>query len=129
LTVDIGCFDWSATCQPNEQNDKGFVVHQVLHWERKLQMEKDMREALNQEVGADIIGSLQRDIQWLSLRHAEALRQQENVVTEMERSIEKRELLAIKVGLTPLNASLTIASSFDVNGPRLAAIGQTTCVK
>ncbi len=92
-------------------------------------MEKDMREALNQEVGADIIGSLQRDIQWLSLRHAEALRQQENVVTEMERSIEKRELLAIKVGLTPLNASLTIASSFDVNGPRLAAIGQTTCVK
>jgi hypothetical protein len=113
--VGIGCCDWSPKCQPNEQNiyvsSKGFVVHQVLHWERKLQMEKDMREALNQEVGADMIGSLQREIQRLSLRHAEALRQQEHVVTEMERSIEKRELLAIKVAPTPLTALLSITSS------------------
>ncbi len=70
---------------------------QVLHWHRKLEMERDMHEALNTTVGTEQISALQRNIQRLSLKHAELLQEQESIIVMMERCVEKRENISMKV--------------------------------
>lgn len=70
---------------------------QVLHWERKLQMEKDMHAALNTRVRTEQLAALQRNIQRLSLQHSELLQEQESIIVLMELSIEKRDNISMKV--------------------------------
>eukprot|EP00884_Botryococcus_braunii_P018105 jgi/Botrbrau1/4979/Bobra.0396s0007.2 len=69
---------------------------QVLHWQRKLELERDMHEALNTTVGTEQISALQRTIQRLSLKHAELLHEQESIIVMMERCVDKRENISIK---------------------------------
>lgn len=59
-----------------------------------------MRDALNTTVGAEQISALQRSIQRLSLKHAELLQEQESIIVTMERCVEKRENISMKVHIS-----------------------------
>lgn len=56
-----------------------------------------MHAALNTRVGTEQLAALQRNIQRLSLQHSELLQEQESIIVLMERSIEKRDNISMKV--------------------------------
>ena len=48
-------------------------------------------------MGQEALAELRREIHRLQLRHAELLRSQERLVQEMERAVEKRGTISVKV--------------------------------
>lgn len=74
-----------------------FVGVQVMLWERKIQLEAEMAEVMDPTVGADVVGAMRKEIHRMQLRFAELGRLQERLISEMERSINKRETISYKV--------------------------------
>eukprot|EP00898_Chlorokybus_atmophyticus_P004526 jgi/Chlat1/5074/Chrsp33S08960 len=68
---------------------------QCMLWERKIQLEKETQEALDPEAGNEIQAAMQKEIHRMKLRHAELLRRQEKLISDMERAIGKREHIAV----------------------------------
>ena len=69
---------------------------QIQLWERKIQLERETQEALDPSVGTDVVGAMKKEIHRMQLRHKELLRKQEILITEMERAITKRDMIATK---------------------------------
>jgi len=69
---------------------------QIMLWEKKVQLEKEMRAALDPEVGQAETRSMEKEIHRMKLRHETLERDQERMVKEMERAIYKREALSLK---------------------------------
>lgn len=69
---------------------------QIMLWERKIKLEKETQEALDPNVGTDVVASMRKEIHRMELRHGELKRAQERLMTELERCIGKREGLATK---------------------------------
>ena len=55
------------------------------------------QEALDPAVGHEVLAELRKEIHRLQLRHQELLRSQERLVVEMERAVEKRDNISVKV--------------------------------
>jgi len=72
------------------------VERQIMLWERKLMLEKEMHDAMDPNVGQDVVGEMKREIHRMQLRHAELMRLQEKLVTDLEKALTKRELVAVK---------------------------------
>ena len=50
---------------------------QIMLWERKIQLEKEMKDVLDPTVGQDVVGEMKKEIHRMTLRHEELLRLQE----------------------------------------------------
>lgn len=72
------------------------VERQIMLWERKIQLEKEMREVLDPTVGDDVVGEMKREIHRMTLRHGELLRLQEKLIADMERALGKRDVISMK---------------------------------
>ena len=69
---------------------------QLLLWERKIQLEKEIQEAVDPEIGQSEIKELQREIHRMELRLEELRKRQEITIQEMERAVNKRETIQLK---------------------------------
>merc|ERR1719238_1886989 len=69
---------------------------QVLLWERKISLEKEMQEALDPNVGQSEASAMQKEIHRMELRLDQLKRRQESMIMEMERAIHKRDAIALK---------------------------------
>merc|ERR1719271_827756 len=69
---------------------------QVLLWERKISLEKDMQAALDPNVGQSESAAMQKEIHRMELRLEQLKRRQEQMINEMERAIHKRDAIALK---------------------------------
>merc|ERR1719183_859140 len=69
---------------------------QVLLWERKISLEKEMQEALDPTVGQAESAAMTKEIHRMELRHDQLKRRQEQMIMEMERAIHKRDAIALK---------------------------------
>jgi len=69
---------------------------QLLLWERKIQLEKEIQEALDPNIGQSEIKLLKKDIHMMELRLDELRKQQEVTITEMERAVYKRDTIQLK---------------------------------
>ena len=69
---------------------------QVLLWEKKLQLEKEMREALDPNIGQSEVKEMEREIHRMKIRLEEVCREEEVILKEIERSIYKREDIAVR---------------------------------
>jgi len=69
---------------------------QVLLWERKIALEKEMQEALDPNVGQSESGAMVKEIHRMELRLDQLKRRQEQMIMEMERAIHKRDAIALK---------------------------------
>lgn len=49
-------------------------------WERKLQLEKELQEALDPNIGGDIVEAMKKEIHRMELRLSELMRQQEKLI-------------------------------------------------
>lgn len=69
---------------------------QVMMWEKKIQLEKETQAALDPEVGQSEVKSMEKEIHRMTLRLETLKRDQERMIKEMERAIEKREAIAMR---------------------------------
>ena len=69
---------------------------QILLWERKYQLEKEMQEALDPNVGQSEIEELKKELHRMELRYSSLLKEQSKILAEAERAIDKKEQIEIK---------------------------------
>mmetsp|Transcript_5464 Transcript_5464/g.8118 ORF Transcript_5464/g.8118 Transcript_5464/m.8118 type:complete len:238 (+) Transcript_5464:1-714(+) len=69
---------------------------QVLLWERKITLEKEMQEALDPNVGQAEAAAMKKEIHRMELRLDQLKRRQEQMIIEMERAIHKRDAITLK---------------------------------
>jgi len=69
---------------------------QLLLWERKIQLEKEIQDALDPEIGQSEIKLLKKDIHRMELRLDELRKRQEQTIQEMERAVYKRDTIQLK---------------------------------
>merc|ERR1719478_685639 len=69
---------------------------QVLLWERKISLEKEMQQALDPNIGQSDASAMQKEIHRMELRLDQLKRRQESMIMEMERAIHKRDAIALK---------------------------------
>lgn len=50
-------------------------------WERKLILEKEMRDVLDPTVGQDVVGEMKKEIHRMTLRHGELMKVQEKLMS------------------------------------------------
>lgn len=72
------------------------VERQIMLWERKIQLQREMLEALDPTTGDDVIGAMKKEIHRMDLRYSELMRLQEKLVQEMELGISKRSVISMK---------------------------------
>ena len=69
---------------------------QILLWEKKIQLEKETKEALDPTVGVSEAQGMEKEIHRMRLRYNSLKRDQEQMIQEMERAVLKRETISIK---------------------------------
>ncbi|EDQ89132.1 uncharacterized protein MONBRDRAFT_32563 [Monosiga brevicollis MX1] len=72
---------------------------QLLLWEKKIQLAKETKAELNQNEGADELNSMRGEIHRMTLRLAQLDRQKEELIKEMERSVDRRGTIGSKARL------------------------------
>merc|ERR1719188_2853994 len=69
---------------------------QVLLWERKITLEREMQEALDPNIGQADSAAMKKEIHRMELRLDQLKRRQEQMIVEMERAINKRDAISLK---------------------------------
>merc|ERR1711881_826559 len=69
---------------------------QVMLWERKIHLEREMQEALDPAVGQVESTAMKKEIHRMELRLDQLKRRQEQMIMEMERAIHKRDAITLK---------------------------------
>lgn len=64
---------------------------QILLWERKYQLEREMQEALDPNVGQSEIEELTKELHRMELKYQSLIKAQEKINTEMLRAVNKKE--------------------------------------
>ena len=69
---------------------------QVILWEKKIALERETQEALDPSAGESELQAMEREIIRMRNRYDALRRDQDRLVKEMERAIEKRDVIANK---------------------------------
>jgi len=69
---------------------------QVMLWERKIHLEREMQSALDPSVGQSESTAMKKEIHRMELRLDQLKRRQEQMIMEMERAIHKRDAITLK---------------------------------
>ena len=74
------------------------MERQGLLWEKKIQLDKETRMALDPTVGQKETENMEKEIHRMTLRFEALKREQERLSNEMERAIEKRTTITTRYG-------------------------------
>jgi chromosome segregation ATPase len=69
---------------------------QILLWERKIQLEREMQDALDPNIGQTEIVAMKKEIHRMELRYEQLRKKQEEMIKDMERAVFKRETIQLK---------------------------------
>jgi chromosome segregation ATPase len=72
------------------------MERQAMLWEKKIQLDKETRQALDPSVGASDNANMEKEIHRMELRLEALKREQERLSVEMEKAIQKRATIAIR---------------------------------
>jgi chromosome segregation ATPase len=106
------------------------MERQALLWEKKIQLDKETREALDPTVGQQETQNMEKEIHRMSLRLEALKREEERLAGEMERSINKRATIASRYNskstasmLKPGTGSVSLGKSNDKDLQSLSQAG------
>lgn len=86
---------------------------QALLWEKKIQLDKETRAALDPTVGVEESQNMEKEIHRMELRFEALKREQERLSIEMERAITKRANIANRYGKSssgPVEVKKTVSA-------------------
>lgn len=66
---------------------------QIMVWEKRIQIAKEMKAAVDSENGQGEIKEMKFEIHRMKVRYAELMKQQEKLVREMESSVSRRDTI------------------------------------
>ncbi|OCT60402.1 coiled-coil domain-containing protein 40 [Xenopus laevis] len=85
----------------NLQEEKERNIHslveteyQIMLWEKKIQLAKEMRNAVDSEIGQGEIQAMKGEIHRMQIRHSQLMKQQEKMIRDMEAVVSRRETIA-----------------------------------
>lgn len=67
--------------------------HQIMLWEKKIQLAKEMRASVDSETGQAEIRAMKAEIHRMKVKHAQLLKQQEKMIRDMELAVARRETI------------------------------------
>ncbi|KAH6573165.1 hypothetical protein BASA60_006179 [Batrachochytrium salamandrivorans] len=67
---------------------------QIMLWEKKIQLAKETQAALDPNIGATEIREMGLEIHRMKLRYASMLKLQEKMISEMEKSVHRRDSIS-----------------------------------
>eukprot|EP00921_Rhytidocystis_pertsovi_P026048 GHVQ01042058.1.p2 GENE.GHVQ01042058.1~~GHVQ01042058.1.p2 ORF type:complete len:883 (-),score=174.94 GHVQ01042058.1:4520-7168(-) len=82
--------------QETMQEDLLEAERQIMLWERKISLEKEMQEALDPSIGQAEAHAMKKEIHRMQLRYEQLKKKQEQMLSEMEIVIQKRESIRTK---------------------------------
>ncbi|DBA91706.1 TPA: hypothetical protein ACH3X1_003305 [Trebouxia sp. C0004] len=91
-----GSIDGSRQDKSQLLSDIVETEKQVMLWQRKIELEREMNDVLDPSVGGDVVGAMKKEIHRMQLRAGELARIQESLLLDLERSIAKRDTIALK---------------------------------
>jgi len=96
------CLDMERSVETIKEEKAGMTQEileaerQVLLWERKITLEREMQEALDPNIGQADSSAMKKEIHRMELRLDQLKRRQEQMIIEMERAIHKRDAITLK---------------------------------
>lgn len=57
---------------------------EIMLWERKIQLEREMHEVLDPEAGQDVVSAMKKEIHRMELRYADLMKIQERLIQVLE---------------------------------------------
>ncbi|XP_040291044.1 coiled-coil domain-containing protein 40 isoform X1 [Bufo bufo] len=70
--------------------------HQIMLWEKKIQLAKEMRNAVDSETGQGEIRAMKAEIHRMQVRYAQLMKQQEKMIRDMEAVVSRRETITMR---------------------------------
>ncbi|NWU48361.1 CCD40 protein, partial [Dromas ardeola] len=70
--------------------------HQIMLWEKKIQLAKEMRAAVESETGQGEIQAMRTEIHRMQVRYGQLMKQQEKMICDMEAFVSHREVIATR---------------------------------
>ncbi|XP_068007379.1 coiled-coil domain-containing protein 40 isoform X2 [Melanerpes formicivorus] len=70
--------------------------HQIMLWERKIQLTREMRAAVDSQMGQGEIRAMRHEIHRMQVRYGQLMRQQEKMIQDMEAAVSRREVIAMR---------------------------------
>ncbi|XP_069511299.1 coiled-coil domain-containing protein 40 isoform X2 [Ambystoma mexicanum] len=70
--------------------------HQIMLWEKKIQLAKEMRYAVDSEAGQGEIRAMRGEVHRMQVRYGQLLKQQEKMIRDMEAVVARRETIVIR---------------------------------
>lgn len=69
---------------------------QIMLWERKIELERETQAAIDPKVGNTAVAAMRKEIHRMQLRYTELQKISEKLMQDMERAIQKREIISTK---------------------------------
>ncbi|XP_051015255.1 coiled-coil domain-containing protein 40 [Acomys russatus] len=70
--------------------------HQIMLWEKKIQLAKEMRTSVDSETGQTEIRAMKAEIHRMKVKHGQLLKQQEKMIRDMELAVARRETIVMQ---------------------------------
>ncbi|KAM9296668.1 coiled-coil domain-containing protein 40 [Gastrophryne carolinensis] len=70
--------------------------HHIMLWEKKIQLAKEMRNAVDSEAGQGEIRAMKAEIHRMQVRYTQLMKQQEKMIRDMEAVVSRRETIMIR---------------------------------
>uniref|UniRef100_A0A7M4FLL4 Coiled-coil domain 40 molecular ruler complex subunit n=1 Tax=Crocodylus porosus TaxID=8502 RepID=A0A7M4FLL4_CROPO len=67
--------------------------HQIMLWEKKIQLAKEMRATVDSETGQGEIRAMRAEIHRMQVRYSQLTKQQEKMIRDMEAAVSRRETI------------------------------------
>ncbi|NXJ82737.1 CCD40 protein, partial [Trogon melanurus] len=70
--------------------------HQIMLWEKKIQLTREMRAVVDSAAGQGEIQAMRTEIHRMQVRYGQLMKQQEKMIRDMEVSVSHREVIAAR---------------------------------
>ncbi|XP_070630031.1 coiled-coil domain-containing protein 40 isoform X2 [Bos indicus] len=87
--------------------------HQIMLWEKKIQLAKEMRASVDSETGQMEIRAMKAEIHRMKVKHGQLLKQQEKMIRDMELAVTRRDTISTRAeGQSKMDKKLFTRTDF-----------------
>ncbi|XP_054986112.1 coiled-coil domain-containing protein 40 [Sorex araneus] len=88
--------------------------HQIMLWEKKIQLAKEMRNSVDSETGQAEIQTMKTEIHRMKVRYGQLLKQQEKLIRSMEQAVTRRDSMTTSAqGRSKVDTKLLTRTEFQ----------------
>lgn len=106
------------------------VDEQIMGWERKIELAKEMKQAVDSEAGQGEIREMKFEIHRMSVRYDDLRNQQEKLIRQMEAAVLRRDTIMTRGELTQKNPQIVTQGKLQREiaeiAKKIKATGQDT---